>query len=309
MKEIKNKIEAILFTTGRFMNVEEIAKLCGVGSIGIVRDALKELIEDYVKKDSSLEILEEVGRFKLNIRKKYGYLTTNLLNDAELDRPTQETLSIIAYKQPILQCDIIKIRGSSAYDHIKILKDEEFITSERYGRSRLLKLAPKFYDYFDVVEDQLQSKFKEVEDKLAQTEEIQKKLKDEQEKKAQEPAQDNEGIEDTKEEAVKKVSEGPKEEVHGAEEVREEAVEEVREEAKPEEQPKEEAAKREKRKRKSKGDEAAESAIEQAMIALAQQRPPKENDTEKQQPMDEDGEPIQEAEADTKTPEGSISFD
>ncbi|MFH0798231.1 MAG: SMC-Scp complex subunit ScpB [Candidatus Woesearchaeota archaeon] len=297
MKEIKNKIEAILFTTGRFMNVEEIAKLCGVGSIGIVRDALKELIEDYAKKDSSLEILEEVGRFKLNIRKKYGYLTTNLLNDAELDRPTQETLSIIAYKQPILQCDIIKIRGTSAYDHIKILKDEEFITSERYGRSRLLKLAPKFFDYFDVVEDQLQSKFKEVEDKLAQTEEVQKKLKGEQEKKAQEPAQDEVGIEEAKEEVHEEA----------VAEVPVEAVEEVREEAKEEAKPEEEAAKHERKKRKSKGDRAAESAIEQAMIALAQQRPPKEDDTEKQQPMDEDGDPMQEQE--TKTPEGSISFE
>lgn len=306
MKEIKNKIEAILFTTGRFMDVEEIAKLCGVGSIGIVRDALKELIEDYVKKDSSLEIIEEVGRFKLNIRKKYGYLTTNLLNDAELDRPTQETLSIIAYKQPILQCDIIKIRGSSAYDHIKILKDEEFITSERYGRSRLLKLAPKFYDYFDVVEDQLQSKFKEVEDKLAQTEEVQRKLKGEQDKATQVPAQGDGGLEEAQEEAVEKVSEGPKEEVPEADEVREEPAEEVREEAKPEEQPKEEAARHEKKKRKSKGDEAAKSAIEQAMIALAQQRPPKE-DEKQQLPMDEDGEPMQEPE--TKTPEGSISFD
>jgi len=185
MDEIKNKVEAVLFTTGRFMNVDEISRLCGVGSIGLVRDALKGLVQDYSKRISSLEIFEEKGRYKLNIRKKYSYLTTNLLNDSELDVPTQETLAIVAYKQPILQSDIIKIRGSSAYDHIKILREEEFVTSEKYGRTRLLKLAPKFFDYFDVVEDGLKSQFKEIENKIGTSEEIQEKLqqnKDDEEK-------------------------------------------------------------------------------------------------------------------------------
>jgi segregation and condensation protein B len=178
MKEIKNKVEAVLYTTGRFMEVEEIARLCGIGSIGLVRDALKELYEDYHKRDSALELVKENGKFKLNIKKKYVYLTTNLLNDCELDVPTQETLAIIAYKQPILQSDLIKARGNSAYEHIKTLREEAFITSERYGHTRLLKLAPKFYDYFDVVDEQIQSKFKEVEQKVGTEEEIQKKLKD-----------------------------------------------------------------------------------------------------------------------------------
>ncbi|RME54133.1 SMC-Scp complex subunit ScpB [Candidatus Woesearchaeota archaeon] len=179
MKEIKNKIEAVLYTTGRFMEVDEIARLCGIGSLGLVRDALKMLLEEYNKRSSALEVVEEKGKYKLNIKKKYVYLTTNLLNDCELDKATQETLAIIAYKQPILQSDIIKARGNGAYDHIKVLREENFITAERYGRTRLLKLAPKFYDYFDVVEENMQSKFKDVEDKV-EKKEVQEKLKKEE---------------------------------------------------------------------------------------------------------------------------------
>lgn len=164
MDEHRNKIEAILFTTGRFMEVEEIGRLVGMGSIGIVKDKLRELKEEYDKKEGSLEIIEENGKWKLNIRKRYNYLTTNLLQDTELDNSTTKTLAMIAYKQPVIQSEIIKHRGNGAYDHIKILRERELISSEKHGRSRLLKLTAKFYDYFDVVENELKSKFNGIDD-------------------------------------------------------------------------------------------------------------------------------------------------
>ena len=57
-----------------------------------------------------------------------------------------------------MQSEIIRIRGNGAYDHIKILKELDFVTSEPSGRTSILRLTTKFYDYFDVVENQLRSK-------------------------------------------------------------------------------------------------------------------------------------------------------
>lgn len=158
-EDFKNRVEAILFTTGRFMGVDEIAALCNLGSVGIVSDALNSLKLDYDSRSSSLILVEEAGKWKLGIRKEYNYLTTKLLDAAEMDRPTQETLALVAYKSPALQSDIVKMRGNTAYDHIKFLRENEFITSEKHGRTNILKLAPKFFDYFDIVEDQLKAKF------------------------------------------------------------------------------------------------------------------------------------------------------
>lgn len=158
--EEKNKIEAVLFTTGRFVSLEELGKLCGMGSVGYVKDLLDELKKDYENKNSALEIIEQGDKWKLNIKKEYLYLTENLLTGSELDRPTQETLAVIAYKNPALQSEIVRIRGNTAYDHIKLLKELDFITSEISGRTFILKLTSKFYDYFDIVEDQLRSKMK-----------------------------------------------------------------------------------------------------------------------------------------------------
>ncbi len=158
----KHKVEAILFTTGRFMSLEEIAKVCEIGSVGYVKELLAELKKDLDQRDSALTLVQQEDLFKLNIKKDYGYLTNKLMTDSELDSPTTKTLAVIAYKQPVLQHEIIKIRGNKAYEHIKILKEQNLITTEKQGRSRLIKLTPQFYNYFDTAAEEIKEQFKNV---------------------------------------------------------------------------------------------------------------------------------------------------
>lgn len=155
--ENRNKVEAVLFTTGRFLTVAEIASMANIKQ-DIVVQTLEALKQEYSNRPSSLELQCDGERWKLNIKKEHLHLTENLLSDSEFDFPTQETLAIIAYKNPVLQCNVIKIRGNKAYDHVKLLKEEGFIASEKSGRTRLLKLTPKFFDYFDIVEDTIKPK-------------------------------------------------------------------------------------------------------------------------------------------------------
>lgn len=159
MPEYKNKVEAILFVTGMFMDIQDISQICEIGSVGLVKEALEELRKDYDNKESALTILEDNNKFKLAIKKEFNYLTTKLLSDSELDKATQETLAVIAYKQPVLQSKIIHIRGTPAYEQIKFLKENGFITREKHGRTMMIRLTPKFFDYFDIVEEHLKLKF------------------------------------------------------------------------------------------------------------------------------------------------------
>jgi len=170
MEEYKKMVEAILFTTGRLMDTEEIARLCNIGSIGVVKDIVDELKRDYESRESALNVVNEDNKFKLAIKKEYNYLTTNLMNDSELDEPTTKTLALIAYKQPVMQSEIIDMRGNTAYDHIKILRELGFIVSEKKGRTRLLKLAPKFFDYFDIIENEVKGKIVSDETKKVEEE-------------------------------------------------------------------------------------------------------------------------------------------
>lgn len=174
MDDMQNRVEAVLFITGSFMSIEEIAKAAGIASEGVIKEAVHRLKKEYEERQGSLEIINNDGRYKIALKKDYVQFSTRLLSTTELDRPTMETLAIIAYKQPIIQADLIKIRGNGAYDHIHTLKDQQFITSEKFGRTRKLKLAPKFFDYFDIAGDQLKSKCDEIGDKIGSVQELEK---------------------------------------------------------------------------------------------------------------------------------------
>lgn len=157
------------------MTLQEIADLCGL-ELEKVKELVEELKKDYVSREGSLTIFEEKGKYKLSIKKQYNYITTKLLDISEMDKPTQETLAVIAYKQPAIQADVVKIRGNKSYDHIAALKELDFITSEKYGRTRLIKLTQKFFDYFDLVEDQLKEKFSNIARLEQETKELEKEL-------------------------------------------------------------------------------------------------------------------------------------
>ncbi len=161
MQDHKKKIEAILFTTGRFVSIEEISQLCNLSQEQINQE-IELLKKDYSEKDSALHLIEENNKFRLNIKSEYGFLANKLVSSKEFDSPTTKTLSIIAYQHPVLQSKVIKIRGNKAYDHIKLLKESELITSEKAGRTKLLKLTQKFYDYFDVAESILKEKLSQI---------------------------------------------------------------------------------------------------------------------------------------------------
>ena len=164
--EDKKKIEAILFTTGQYMEIEEIARVSELGSIGYVKQVLAALKEDYEQKDSSLTVLEENNKYRLNIKKEYGLLANKLVSSSEFDAPTTKTLAVIAHRKPAWQSDIIKIRGNKAYEHIRQLKEDNLITSTREGRTRNLRLTQKFFDYFDTAADSVKEIFKNVEGKV-----------------------------------------------------------------------------------------------------------------------------------------------
>ena len=71
---------------------------------------------------------------------------------SELKTAVLRTLAVIAIKKKILQSDLIILRGSSAYDHIKELIEKKFINKRKQkdGRSYWLSLSDKFFQTFAV---------------------------------------------------------------------------------------------------------------------------------------------------------------
>lgn len=115
-EEIKKALEAILFTLGDAVEIKRLAKALETDEKHI-REAADEMIADMNAEDRGITIIEIDGSYQMCTKKDaYEYLLKivavpkeNRLTDVQL-----ETLSIIAYKQPITKIEIEKIRGVNA---------------------------------------------------------------------------------------------------------------------------------------------------------------------------------------------------
>ncbi|MBN2567059.1 SMC-Scp complex subunit ScpB [Candidatus Woesearchaeota archaeon] len=146
----ENKVEAILFSSGRKVSLDELRDLTGIHDTRHLTSSLASLKKRYDDEKSSLMLVEEAGTYKITVRESYMALVRKIVPNTELSKTVMETLATLAWKSPIHQADLVKIRTNKAYDHIKELEAMGFIVKERHGRTYLLKLTQKFFDYFDL---------------------------------------------------------------------------------------------------------------------------------------------------------------
>ncbi len=147
---MKVTVEAVLFVAGKFIEEDYIAKVLAADKKA-VKKALSELREDYDKREGcALRVANEGTQWKLTVRDEYLSIASKLVSDTEIQGTVLETLAVIAWKNPIMQSELIKIRGPAAYEHIAELAERGFVTKVAAGRSFKLTLLEKFFDYFDV---------------------------------------------------------------------------------------------------------------------------------------------------------------
>jgi len=154
------RLEAILYLKGRSMTLGELAEIAAV-SRDDVELGLITLMADYAHRDTALEIRQEGQRYSLQLRDGLGELVQNLL-PVDLSTAALRTLATIALKKRILQSDLVDLRGSGAYDHIKELLAQNFIERKRQsdGRSYWLSLSEKFHRTFSIKTDELKPRAK-----------------------------------------------------------------------------------------------------------------------------------------------------
>jgi segregation and condensation protein B len=152
MTRLATKIEAILYLKGQPLSLTEIAE-CARCDRDEAEEAIIELMSDYAHRDSALEIVEIPKGYSLQLRSTFENLLQELV-PAELKTGALRTLAAIALKSPILQADLIELRGSSAYQQIQELVELGFIRKRRQanGRSYWLELTDKFDQYFEIDE-------------------------------------------------------------------------------------------------------------------------------------------------------------
>ena len=118
LKQTKGEIEAILFAMGEAVELSRIAKAIQQDN-ATTRKIVRDMMLDYQKEDRGIHIIELEDSFQLCTKREYYDSLIRIA--AQPKKPTLtdvmlETLSIIAYKQPVTKLEIEKIRGVKS-DH------------------------------------------------------------------------------------------------------------------------------------------------------------------------------------------------
>ena len=153
-EEIKAIIENILLAADQPVSEAQFKNLFGdeVEKVSF-KSVLEELIDEYNSR--SLQILQVAEGYQLCTRHDYSNWVRKFLKfdkTRKLSQPSLDTLSIIAYKQPLTKAEVEEIRGVDSSGVVRTLLEKKVISpggrKKVPGRPIMYRTTRKFLEYF-----------------------------------------------------------------------------------------------------------------------------------------------------------------
>ena len=155
-EKAKAVIEAILFTMGDSVEIARLAEVIGCDRKE-TKELLGEMKGDYAAQDKGIELIELEDAVQLCTKNEmYEYLIKIAKTPKKytLSDTMLETLSIIAYKQPVTKLDIERIRGVSCDFAVNRLVEYDLVQEvgrlDAPGRPMLFGTTEQFLRSFGV---------------------------------------------------------------------------------------------------------------------------------------------------------------
>ena len=156
MIKVKNIVEALLLSSGEPLSADKLHKIINSKTSCTKADILEsidELKDDYEAKE--IEIYKVASGFRIQAKSSINDFLNIIYAEKtpRYSRALMETLSIIAYKQPVTRGDIESIRGVSVSSSImRTLTDRNWIKIVGYrdvpGKPAMFSTTNEFLDYF-----------------------------------------------------------------------------------------------------------------------------------------------------------------
>lgn len=162
-KEPEPFIEALIFASEKSISAEEIQQVLAELSeeeqisIAAINALIEQIRQKYLNLNLAIELVQLNGGYQFLTRKEF-YPVINQLqiqrSKKKLSQAALETLSIIAYKQPVTKLEIEQIRGVNCDYTVQKLLEKELISiagkSETVGKPLLYATSGLFMDYFGI---------------------------------------------------------------------------------------------------------------------------------------------------------------
>lgn len=150
-----SKVEAVLFLAKEPLSSRKIAQMTEMADGTRVRSLIRELKKSYDERKCSFQVVEIAGGFQLRSRAAFAPWIGRLhvaAPEHKLSGAALETLSVIAFKQPVLRSEIESIRGVQCGDVMRQLLDMDLIRisgrSKELGRAFFYGTTVKFLQIF-----------------------------------------------------------------------------------------------------------------------------------------------------------------
>lgn len=154
--EIKAIVESLLFAWGDPLSIKDISLVLKI-SKKEAKSVLLELMEDYNKADRGLQIMQTNHSFQICTKPEHYPWISQLCSPKSnkgLTNTVLETLSIIAYKQPITKSEIESIRGVRCDRALIFLMEQNLVKEigklDKPGRPRIFGTTEDFLRYFGI---------------------------------------------------------------------------------------------------------------------------------------------------------------
>lgn len=131
-QEMQSALEAIIYAADEPATIGQLAEAVG-GEKTEVRAALDLLVAAYQTDDHGIEIRKVAGGWKLYTKPQHHDVVRKFIKSlrppVRLTMPALETLSVVAYKQPVTAPEINEIRGVNCGGVLKTLLEKRLITT------------------------------------------------------------------------------------------------------------------------------------------------------------------------------------
>lgn len=159
---LKGIIEEILYIWGEPIDINDLSKIIYDAEKSEIRKAINEMMVERNENSSGLIIKKYENKYQFSTRSDHEKYISNIVKKSEknLSNSSLETLSIIAYKQPITRAEIDKIRGVKSQSTIDSLLDKKLIKEngrlDKIGKPIIYVTTDLFLKYFNITSlDQL----------------------------------------------------------------------------------------------------------------------------------------------------------
>jgi len=152
--QVAARLESALYSAGRPLTVEELIKASGTESRQKTLAVLDSIIKKMKNIFKAIEIVNlPDGSYVFQLKPEYSSSVRRYASKPLLSRATQKTLSYIALEQPISSKQLLEVRGSGVYAHLKELRQLDFIGHQNVGRTKIYSTTEKFQKYFGIQGD------------------------------------------------------------------------------------------------------------------------------------------------------------